>query len=93
MWDGGISDSLSSLTDCEMPGLEGLDIQISPRFSSSIHPSFKPQNSLLLGVLACVKGVTMVILIDPGLKKQVINQRHKQSSFFHFGGQQASKSH
>lgn len=56
MWDGGISDSLSSLTDCEMPGL-GLDIQISPRFSSSIHPSFKPQNSLPLGVLACVKAV------------------------------------
>lgn len=70
MWDGGISDSLSSLTDCEMPGLEGLDIQISPRFSPSIHPSFKPQNSLPLGVLACVKGVTMVILIDPGLKKK-----------------------
>lgn len=37
MWDGGISDSLSSLTDCEMPGLEGLDIQISPRFSLSVH--------------------------------------------------------
>lgn len=92
MWDGGISDSLSSLTDCEMPGLEGLDIQISPRFSPSTHPSFKPQNSLPLGVLACVKGVTMVILIDPGLKKQVKNQRHKQSSFFHLGGQQASKS-
>lgn len=38
------------------------------------------------------QGCQMVILIDPGLKKQVKNQRHKQSSFFHFGGQQASKS-